>query len=515
MRSELQSFASDGYAGPIRLIDRDQCRFLARHLARTEGHSTPGWKKGRAAVDGLLARIAAHPAMLALITPLLGEDIILWGASAVRRKPGWGHAWHVDAESAGRQGRFVSAWIGIENVTPKSGLRLIAGSHLCGRTVQQAQSEAGLQRGDATDEQVLGWARAGNRAARLAVPATQDGDVVLFDGRLWHGSANQLEQGERVALLLQFASAETAVRIPDPGQLDWPFAFLDSPRPPVIAVAGRPPTGLNEVVPMPALDPDRKRRGMTSTISDLRRLLANDPVKDWQPFPIFRGPTPALNLMSCHAAVLKPGFSPHPPHAHGDEELLIVLDGEADLLVADKPDMVGARAIPVSAGDFAYYPARQHHSIRNLSAAPVRYLMFRWNRTVEEAGENRIEARIHRAPPPVEASDGRGFIVRQIFEGPTRWLRKLHCHMTRLEPGSGYAPHADAYDVAILMRSGTVETLGRKVGAGELIFYPAGEVHGMRNPGAEPAHYLVFEWHGEPVEAPPPRAARAARLAVA
>ena len=499
MRPELRSFSTDGFAGPVRLLDRSQCQFLARHLARTESHAPPAWKKGRAAGDGLLARIAAHPAILAMITPLLGQDVILWGASAVRRKAGWGHAWHVDAESSDAEGRFVSAWIGLENVTPKSGLRLVAGSHLCGRSVQQAQSEAGLQRGEPKDEQVLGWARADNPDARLAVPATHDGDVILFDGRTWHGSANQLDHGERLALLLQFASADTRVRIPDPDRPDWPFAFLDSPRPPVIAVSGRPRSGVNEVVPMPALAPAAKISNMGSTVRDLTTLLSKEATRDWQPFPIFRGPTPALDLMSCHAAALKPGFSPHPPHAHNDEELLIVLEGEADLLVADKPDMAGARAIPVKAGDFAYYPAHQHHSIRNCADRSVRYLMFRWSRNEEQAGESRLQTLIHRAPPPVEASDGRGFVVRRIFEGPTRWLRKLHCHMTRLEPGAGYAPHADAYDVAILVRSGKLETLGRKVGAGELIFYPAGAIHGMRNVGAEPAHYLVVEWHGAPV----------------
>ena len=515
VRPELRSFAADGFAGPVRLLDRDQCRLLARHLERTEQHSPPEWKKGRAAVDGLLARIAAHPAMLALITPLLGPDVILWGASAVRQRPGWGHAWHVDSESADGNGRFISAWIGLENVTPKSGLRLIAGSHLCGRTVQQAQSEAGLRRGEPTDQQVLDWARVGNSDSRLAVPATHDGDVILFDGRIWHGSVNQLDQGERVALLLQFASADTPVRIPDPDRPDWPFAYLDSPRPPVIAVAGLPRSDLNRVVPMQRLAPVAKAVTMGSTVRDLAALVRKEPITDWHPFPIFRGSTPALDLMSCHAAALNPGFSPHPPHAHGDEELLIILEGEAELLVAEKHEMLGARAIPVSAGDFAYYPAHQHHTIRNSADRPVRYLMFRWNRTKEQPAPACLETLIYRAPEPVEASTQRRFVVRPVFEGPTRWLRKLHCHMTRLEPGAGYAPHADPYDVAILVRSGELETVGRKVGAGGLVFYPAGEIHGMRNVGTEPAHYLVFEWHGAPVAVSSPTAGGSTRKTLA
>jgi quercetin dioxygenase-like cupin family protein len=79
------------------------------------------------------------------------------------------------------------------------------------------------------------------------------------------------------------------------------------------------------------------------------------------------------------------------------------------------------------------------------------------------------------------------------------WLRKLTCHMSRLEPGAGYAAHADPYDVAILLHLGTVQTLHREVGPGGLIYCSAGELHGMRNIGSEPAHYIVFEFHGRPL----------------
>jgi hypothetical protein len=43
---------------------------------------------------------------------------------------------------------------------------------------------------------------------------------------------------------------------------------------------------------------------------------------------------------------------------------------------------------------------------------------------------------------------------------------------------------------------GTLETLGTKVGQDSVIFYAAGEPHGMRNVGDVPAVYLVFEFHG-------------------
>ena len=494
---DADSFARTGFAGPVRLMGAEQCRALARYLNGTRRVSPPVWIKGRGASDGILARIASHPALVSLLTPLLGEDIVLWGASTVRRSAGSSHPWHSDIESSRPEGGFVSAWIGLQNVSEDSSLRFVAGSHLCPKPLQQIQAEHGDARGTPSSETVLSWARRDNPAARLVEVPASNGDAILFDGRIWHGSENRLEGGERLALLLQFAAADVAVRIPNLGNLKWPFTFLDQPRPPVIAVHGSARADVNKVVDMPSGGPPKPLPQLQSTV----RALDSEPdeSKNWQPFPLFRGRTAALDLQSCHAAMLRPGFSPHPPHAHQDEELLIVLDGEADLLVSDRPAFEGAQAITVKAGDFAYYPAFQHHTIRNSADRPVHYLMFRWNRAEAEAPSGRLKAVVVRDPPPAEPKEGRGFSVRTVFEGRTQWLRKLHCHASRLEPGAGYAPHADAYDVAILVQSGRVRTLGREAGPGELIYYPAGELHGMRNAGDEPAHYLVFEFHGAPV----------------
>jgi hypothetical protein len=84
---------------------------------------------------------------------------------------------------------------------------------------------------------------------------------------------------------------------------------------------------------------------------------------------------------------------------------------------------------------------------------------------------------------------------RRIFAAPTRYLAKLECHLTTLEPGAGYEPHRDAHDVAILLLRGAVETLDQRPRAPALVVSPAGEPHGMRNVGSEPAVYLVLELH--------------------
>jgi quercetin dioxygenase-like cupin family protein len=97
------------------------------------------------------------------------------------------------------------------------------------------------------------------------------------------------------------------------------------------------------------------------------------------------------------------------------------------------------------------------------------------------------------APHPEVAE---GFRLRAVLDGATENLRKLHCHVSALAPGAGYEPHVDAYDVAIIVLEGEVQTLEQRVKPHGVIFYPAGERHGMRNPGPDAARYVVFEFHG-------------------
>jgi mannose-6-phosphate isomerase-like protein (cupin superfamily) len=215
--------------------------------------------------------------------------------------------------------------------------------------------------------------------------------------------------------------------------------------------------------------------------------------------------------LSCHVSVLSPGTTPHEPHAHAEEELLVVLSEKADLVIVDSDSR--ERIEHMEPGKFVYYPSQQFHTIRNAGERPVTYLMFKWSSDASGTGRTPLPTSIFDCRMPTIAPNGhgnkgrdqpsdasgegqRGFAPRRIFEGPTRYLHKLHGHFTTLALGHGYPPHVDAYDVAILTMSGTIETLGREVGPNSVIFYAAGEPHGMKNTGDEPATYLVFEFHG-------------------
>jgi quercetin dioxygenase-like cupin family protein len=412
----------------------------------------------------------------------------------VKRKPGQGHPWHVDIETSRPNGRYVSVWIGLENTSVESGLQLLAGTHSSDKVIQQVQAEKGLRRGDANTEMVLGWAKESNPDAHLVKPVLADGEAILFDGRLWHGSHNLRAGGTRSALLLQFAAADSPVRMHDLNRLEWPFHIHSAPLPPTVVVHGEAKAGVNRVVAPPARYDGKKLPMLSSCIRSLDLPLAEHPEGGWRAYPLFKGSTRIVDEMSCHASVLSAGQTPHPPHKHKYEELLIMLDGEVELVVADGPSEEGARIEKVGPGSFAYYPANQFHTIRNPGSSPVTYMMLKWHVATAEPSANPLELKVFNYDSP-EAEGAKGWVTRTIFQQPTKLLGRLHCHTSYLAPGAGYDAHIDAHDIAILMISGRVETLDEEVGPGGVIFYAAGEMHGMQNKGDEPARYLVFEFH--------------------
>jgi mannose-6-phosphate isomerase-like protein (cupin superfamily) len=322
-----------------------------------------------------------------------------------------------------------------------------------------------------------------------------DGDALFFDGRLWHGSENQRAEGARTALLFQYVAAGNPVKMPDFGQLEWPFQFKHS-RVPALLVSGSDSTRTNYVVPPPV----PRVTPLVSQFHPLKLPLPEDRVRRWRPQHLFAGMTPNVLRMSAHVSVLSPGYSPHAPHAHSEEEILIVLDGEAEVIIAHSESGSDARHERLRAGSFVYYPAFQFHTIHNPTAAPITYLMFKWTGPPRES-EAPLKTTLNKTGHIARTIEV-PFAAEVLFEGPTHYLAKLHAHITELQPGAGYAHHADDHDVAIAVLSGMVETMSHRMESHSVVYFPAREMHDMKNPGPEMGRYVVFEFHGSSAEEP-------------
>jgi quercetin dioxygenase-like cupin family protein len=498
MQIDRASFEENGFIVLFRALERASIRGLMR---RIKSQPAPAdWSKGRAITSPLLSAIGADERILGPVRTLFGDDIVLWGASMVHRAPGQVHPWHTDIETSDPDGRFLSAWIGLRNTNARSALQVVSRSHRFRRTIQEVAQSAGVGRDQVTEAYLMDWARELDPDSELIRPDISDGDVILFDGHLWHGSQNANRRGIRTALLLQYSSPDTPIRIPDPTVLEWPFKFHDAPRPACIVVSGTNGSLTNRTV----LPPTRTLGGRATTvqwISQLNLPLEVEPDLKWKPFSIFHSPTPTVTDLSCHVSVLKPGHSPHPPHRHKHEEILVVLSGTPTLVLQDPATGRQVTEI-VRRGDLIYYPENFGHTIRNDGAEPATYLMFKWWEPSTVRKEI-LGIELHRsetasaAIPKGPNGEIQAFAAERILHASTRYLSTLHCHRSTVQPGGGYAPHADAYDVAIVVLTGTIETLGERLVANSVIFYGAGLEHGMKNVGNDPAEYLVFEFHGK------------------
>lgn len=478
------SFERRGHAGPFRFLTDAECLLLQRYVHSGELAEPAVWGKGLAVRDQLIYSLATKPELLAVLAQLLGQHVYLWGAQLIAKEPGEAHPWHTDIETCSPSGRFVSVWIGLENTSAKSALQHIGGSHRIGKPLQQVAHEKRVARPDRTAERALAWARETIADAELVAADVRDGDAVLFDGRIWHGSLNS-EDRPRRALLLQYAAAHHQVRIPDLGKtMNWPFAYRPDP-PPAISILGRA-RGYRNLV-----EPPRENA------LDRPMIAGLDPVSDGKPWtsqPLVSGRTASAGKFSAHFSLLQPGHSPHPPHAHVEEEILIVIDGEAEVVLPDSRDDPAPAVHRLKSGDFTYYPAYRWHTIRNVSAKPIVYLMYKWQGApLGLAAHAPAGVFIDGGEP---ARSDQAFQTRLVFEGGTHFLKKLHAHRSVLLPGGGYEPHADPYDVMIALLSGTVSTMGTRVTAPAFFYHPAGSLHGIRALGDIPARYLVVEMHG-------------------
>jgi len=88
----------------------------------------------------------------------------------------------------------------------------------------------------------------------------------------------------------------------------------------------------------------------------------------------FRGPTPTLDELECHATTLNPGESPHPAHQHPDEEIMIIKEGTVEALVNGETKRLGP-------GSVIFQASNQPHTLRNVGDTPATYHVIRWRST--------------------------------------------------------------------------------------------------------------------------------------
>jgi mannose-6-phosphate isomerase-like protein (cupin superfamily) len=96
---------------------------------------------------------------------------------------------------------------------------------------------------------------------------------------------------------------------------------------------------------------------------------------DRQPFGdtrvYFDGPTNQLKSMTAGSLLLKPGMSPHPPHRHAEEEIMVVTEGIGEIVVEGQVTKVGR-------GAMMYCAAGKLHGVKNTGTQPLLFYFYKW-----------------------------------------------------------------------------------------------------------------------------------------
>jgi len=110
---------------------------------------------------------------------------------------------------------------------------------------------------------------------------------------------------------------------------------------------------------------------LSSAVFDWTAMNAQ-PTKTGSVRKVVQMPTATLDELEIHITTLNPGETPHAPHKHPDEELLIVKEGTVESLVNGELKRVGP-------GSVIFQASNQLHSIRNVGSTPATYHVIKWN----------------------------------------------------------------------------------------------------------------------------------------
>jgi quercetin dioxygenase-like cupin family protein len=116
---------------------------------------------------------------------------------------------------------------------------------------------------------------------------------------------------------------------------------------------------------------------------EARRAVLGSAIFDWNSFKaepnktgtvrkVVQQPTATLDELEIHITTLNKGETPHAPHQHPDEELIVIKEGTVESLVNGQLKRVGP-------GSIVFQAANQLHSIRNVGDGPATYHVIKWN----------------------------------------------------------------------------------------------------------------------------------------
>lgn len=87
---------------------------------------------------------------------------------------------------------------------------------------------------------------------------------------------------------------------------------------------------------------------------------------------LFDRKTVTMQRFDIHITQLNPGLASHPPHTHRNEEIILMIDGDGEMMLD------GARH-SITTGAAAWVGSNIPHNITNMGKRPALYFAIQWN----------------------------------------------------------------------------------------------------------------------------------------
>jgi non-heme Fe2+,alpha-ketoglutarate-dependent halogenase len=207
---QVARFNRDGYLKPFRIFSPEEIadlrtyfdRLLARYLAEGKDSysiSTAHLRHGR------VWDVVTHPRIVAVVTDLLGPDVIGWGSHFFCKMPGDGKtvAWHQDASYWPlTPSKAVTVWLAVDDADRENAcMRFLPGTHTLGH-ITYSLSET--DEANVLNQTVPDVAKYGDPV----YVELKAGEASVHSDLLLHGSEANRSARRRCGLTLRYAPAD-------------------------------------------------------------------------------------------------------------------------------------------------------------------------------------------------------------------------------------------------------------------------------------------------------------------
>lgn len=205
-------------------------------------------------------------------------------------------------------------------------------------------------------------------------------------------------------------------------------------------------------------------------------------------------PTGTLSRFEVHRTTLAPGAKPHEAHRHEREEMMILLEGELEVLIEETRTRIGA-------GSAFFVVSNDLHGVTNVGAQRASYLVLNFytpeGTKIPPGPQPAVGSSIWQwSTRPLNSAPRTE--TRDFVSAPTRTMPKFAMQAVTLQPGApGHAGRL-ADEQFVIVKDGEMEAVADgkavRLRAGDLFFVASGQEFGWRQVGDAPTTYYIVRF---------------------